>query len=327
MRRTRVIAIVALLGLVALLAWRALGSGSTGATQVGGASVVDSTTGGLARSNASPVAGAAAGGVPASLRGTSPDGGVRFDTAGRPVADAELRRLLDWYLAAIGEQDLDTIRARLQRDMALRMTPPQLAGVMALFDRYVAYQQASTRRAGIGDLAARLEAVHALRVRMLGADAAAGFFGEEETEARRVLALQQAQGDASLTDADHAALQASLDAMSPGYAQARADTALRTQVQRLDAQFARDGASAAERHAERTALLGAEAADRFETLDAQRAQWQTRVTDYATRRAALAQRRDLSTAQREVERRRLMGGFSAAEQRRIAALDEAGALR
>ncbi len=42
-------------------------------------------------------AGATGSDLPASLRGTRPDGGVRFDSKGLPVTDAELRRYFDWY--------------------------------------------------------------------------------------------------------------------------------------------------------------------------------------------------------------------------------------
>ncbi|MGH8032753.1 MAG: lipase secretion chaperone [Luteimonas sp.] len=270
-------------------------------------------TQGIPRSNA----------LPASLRGTTPDGGVRFDANGQLVTDAELRRLFDWYLAALGEQDIGTIHTRLQRDLALRMTPARAAAVLAWFDRYAAYLRASTRLADISDLRARLDAVHALRVRLLGRDAADGFFGEEETEARRVLALKQMHAD----PAQRAVLQQSLDAASPGYAQARHDAALRVQISALDTQFARDGASATERHAERSALLGAAAAERFETLDRQRAQWNDRAQTYARQRAALQRRSNLTDAQRVALSRQLLASFTPAEQRRIAALTEAGALR
>ncbi len=265
--------------------------------------------------------------LPASLRGTQSDGGVRFDSKGLPITDAELRRHFDWYLAAIGEQELPAIRARLLRDLSLRMNPAQVAAITAWFDRYVAYQRASTQLAGIADLRQRLDAIHALRKRLLGEAAANGFFGEEENEALRVLALKQAQADPDLSAAERQAMQQGLEAGSPGYAEAVRESELRQQLGQLDAALDRQGASAAERHAERSALLGAEAADRFAELDRQRADWNARLQAYSRQRAALLSRSGLNEHQRQLESQRLLSAFSAAEQRRIAALQEAGALR
>lgn len=265
--------------------------------------------------------------VPHSLRGTQPDGGVRFRGNGELIADAELRRHFDWYLAAMGEQDLQAIRARLARDSALLMNPAQVAAVLAWFDRYVAYQRASTRLAGISDLQERLDAVRALRKQMLGETAAQGFFGEEEDEAMRVIALKQAQADPSLSPAQRESLQRELEARSPGYAEARRESELREQLGELDAALDRQGASATERHAERSALLGTEAADRFAELDRTRADWNARLQSYAQQRAALQTRSGLSDMQRQAESRRLLAAFTPAEQRRIVALMETGELR
>ncbi|MGH8061438.1 MAG: lipase secretion chaperone [Pseudoxanthomonas sp.] len=264
--------------------------------------------------------------MPNSLRGTQPDGGVRFDGGGNLVADAELRRHFDWYLAAMGEQDLETIRTRLARDSALLMNPAQVAAVLAWFDRYIAYQRASTRLAGISGLQERLDAAHALRKQMLGEAAARGFFGEEENEASRVVALKQAQADPNLSPSQREALQRELEARSPGYAEARRESELREQLHQLDTVLDRQGASAGERRAERSALLGPEAADRFAELDHARADWNARLQDYSRQHAALQARTGLSENQRLLESRRLLASFSPAEQRRIAALLEAGLL-
>lgn len=269
---------------------------------------------------------AASDGLPASLVGTQPDGGVRFDAQGRPVTDAELRRYFDWYLAALGEQDLTTIRARLARDLALRANPAQAAAVLGWFDNYVAYQQASTQLAEIADPGQRLEAIGQLRRRMLGEAASAGFFGEEEHEAARVLALRQANRDPHLTPAQRDALQRELEASSPGYAEALNQAALRQQAAELDRTLQAGNASEAERHAERSALFDVETADRFADLDRRRAAWNTRVQAYARQHAALQARTGLSEAQRQSEAARLLAGFTPAEQRRIAGLSEAGQL-
>jgi lipase chaperone LimK len=277
-------------------------------------------------SSPATAAGAAGSDLPASQRGTRPDGGVRVDNKGLPITDAELRRYFDWYLAAIGEQELPIMRARLARDLSLRATSAQAAAVLAWFDRYVAYQRASTQLAGITDLRQRLDAVHELREKMLVKAEADGFFGEEENEASRVLALKRIQADPGMDAAEREAIERGLQARSPGYAEARHESELRQQLGELDAELDRQGATANERRAERSALLGPEAADRFAELDRARADWNARLQDYSRQRAALQARTGLSENQRLLESRRLLASFSPAEQRRLAALQEAGLL-
>lgn len=282
---------------------------------------------GTAATKTRPIAAKQPTDVPRSLRGTRPDGGVRFDANGAPVTDAELRRYFDWYLATLGEEGVESIRARLQRDLQQRMSPLQVTSVLGWFDRYVDYQQAGTELAGEPDLRMRLDAVHELRARMLGDDAASGFFGEEETEAQRVLTLQEAAGDPSLTPAQRATMQQRVDAASPDYAQARNENALRVQMAQLDAQFDQAGASAAERRAQRSALVGPVAAERFAQLDEQRAHWTARTAAYAQQRTQLEARTDLAAAQRAAAERQLLDGFSVEEQRRVQALWDSGQLR
>lgn len=311
------------LALLVFAGWRAFDGGRVvQATSANSAGQVESSS-----TTGNPGAASAPSDVPASLQGTQPDGAVRFDGNGAPVADAELRRRFDWYLAAIGEQDLQRIRARLARDSTLTMNPTQVATVLAWFDRYVAYQHASTQLADISDLQERLEATHTLRKQMLGETASQGFFGEEENEASRVIALKKVQADPGLSSAQREALQRELEARSPGYAEARRESELREQLDQLDSVLDRQGASATERHAERSALLGAEAADRFAELDRARADWNARLQRYAQQRAALQARSGLSDLQRQAESRRLLAAFTAAEQRRIAALMETGEVR
>ncbi|HYM86354.1 MAG TPA: lipase secretion chaperone [Pseudoxanthomonas sp.] len=309
---------------LALLLWSAWRFTDTG---TGGGAGSTRIAGGEQAQSASVAAPASPGDdLPASLRGTQVDGGVRFDSEGMPVTDADLRRYFDWYLAAVGEQDLPAIRARLTRDLALRMTPAQASAVLGWFDRYVAYQRASTELAGITDLEQRLRAVQALRRQRLGETAAEGFFGEEENEALRVLALKRARSDPILSEAERLAIEQGLEAGSPGYATAIRESALREQLGKLDTELERQGASASERHAERSALLGSEAADRFAELDRERSDWNARLQTYSSQLATLRARTGLSEPQRRLESQRLLAAFTPAEQRRIAALLEAGAL-
>ncbi|MES1940085.1 lipase chaperone [Salinisphaera sp. T5B8] len=82
------------------------------------------------------------------------------------------------------------------------------------------------------------------------------------------------------------------------------------------------GASDAEIRERREALLGPQAAQRLEQIDAQRAQWQQRVADYSAERARILANDGLAPDDREraIEALR-QARFNDAERRRIQSLE------
>ncbi|MDR1076285.1 MAG: hypothetical protein LBL59_08350 [Xanthomonadaceae bacterium] len=266
------------------------------------------------------------GNVPASLAGTAIDGGIRFDANDFPIPDAELKRLFDWFLAALGEQGPEHIRQRLADELKLRCTPLQAQRVLALFDRYVAYLRATSELdAGSDDLKERLAALKTLRARMLGADVSEGFFDDEESQAQRVLALKELSTRTDLTPEQRAQAEQQIKALSPDYAQAQVIDQQQQDAQALNRMLDSVDATATERFAARRDLFGAEAAERFASLDQQQAQWDSQLREYQRQRDNLA-RRNLTDAQRQTEQQRLLSGFSESQRRRIESLERAGLL-
>lgn len=262
-----------------------------------------------------------------SLRGTQIDGEVRFDDAGEPVADADLRRFFDYHLSLIGELDIAGIRARLRQTLAARFDPARIERVMAYFDRYVAYQEALAR-AAIGndpDPARRLDAAKRLRREVLGEAMAEGFFAEEEALAELSLRRMRIAADPTLgADAKRDALRA-LDEAA-GY-DARAAAELAQQAAEQAAEIERRKLTPAQRDAERAALWGPEAAQRLAALDAEQANWDARVRDYAAARARIDRDPRLDAAARAQAVAQLRARmFAPNEQRRIASLEAVGQL-
>ena len=50
---------------------------------------------------------------PASWRGTVPDGALREDERGNLIVSEEVRRRFDYFLSALGEEELNVLRGRV----------------------------------------------------------------------------------------------------------------------------------------------------------------------------------------------------------------------
>ena len=263
-----------------------------------------------------------------SLRGTEVDGEVRFAADGSVIPDAGLRRLFDYFLSTMGETDPAGVRGLLRTYLQSRFDVTRTERVLAVFDRYVAYQRALMDAPGArsSDPAVRFAEARRLRRSLLGEAMAEGFFAEEEALAELSLKRRDIVADPALSAERKRALLDALD-REAGY-EARADAEVADLAARQAEDIERRGLDAAQRQAERSALWGPEAAERLAALDAQQADWDARVLRYIEARNRLLQDTRLAPAQRAQQIAALRARmFTAPEQRRIAALEEIGQLQ
>ena len=261
-----------------------------------------------------------------SLRGAAPDGGVTLDAAGRVVPDAALRRLFDWYLTLTGEFAADEIRTLLLADIAVRHGDVAAADAADLFAAYVGMRAELSRGDLSPDLAVRLAQVKAAHRRWFGEHAEA-MFGDEEAALAYTVERRALLADATLSPEDRAARLRALEQTRPAHQRAAETDATSAQLaDEQTRQLEEDGADAATRHAERAALWGDAAADRLAALDAQRSAWDGRVAAYAAARRHVLADPSLDATARDRRLAALLGGFDAAERRRLEALAAVGAL-
>lgn len=263
-----------------------------------------------------------------SLRGTLPDGALRFDANNRLIVDADLRRHVEWWLSLLGEVPIARIRELLQANLA-NYTPDQARQALAFFDRWIDYLQAADGLSTAGETGARLSALSDLRQRWFGADAQ-GLFGDEEAYTRAVLARQDALTDPTFTAeqrAEAVALaDAELDENQRAMRQASRDPLLAS-VQ--TSQFEALNTAPEQRHEERAALWGDKAADRLAQLDQERAQWDARMQAFRSERQQILNDSSLTPEQHQAGIEALLErDFSDPEARRAQALllpdEEAG---
>ena len=254
--------------------------------------------------------------VAPSLSGSDPDGEISFDRHGRLVIDRALRHRFDYLLSAIGEQSLEQLRQGLLASLTGRFSRDQIEQVMAEFDLYAAYLRAvdelfPDRPASLRE---QMTALAELQSDLLGQQRTEAWFGEENRYIERTLAAMD--GDLEPGNPDQDPWAAEIEQATSHHLALE----MNRQYQLLDL-------PADQRHLERSALFGLDAADRLAELDAERAAWQARVVAYADQRQALFDNPALTTAEIEqlLARERELA-FNETERRRILALEKAGLL-
>ena len=81
-------------------------------------------------------------GLPRSLLGTEVDGELTADAQGHLVLTRRVRAVFDYFLSAIGEEPLSTVRARLAAYIHGKLPPVAAQEALLLLDHYLAYKQA-----------------------------------------------------------------------------------------------------------------------------------------------------------------------------------------
>ncbi|MES1951712.1 lipase chaperone [Salinisphaera sp. S4-8] len=261
--------------------------------------------------------------------GTTVDGGVTLDNEGDLVVTRDLRRLFDYFLTGIGRASLPEIRTRLAGHLVVLGLPaPAQAQVLAVYDRYMTYRQrvadmGRTPQADAQALADTLARREALRKEILGLEVADAFFADDDVMARYLVQKRALEQNPNLTENQREQGLAMLEQTLPADIQtARERTNLPARAHAEIAQMREQGASDAEIRERREALLGPQAAQRLEQIDAQRAQWQQRVADYSAERARILANDGLAPDDREraIEALR-QAHFNDAERRRIQSLE------
>ena len=80
--------------------------------------------------------------LPRSLQGTEVDGEIIIDENKQLVVTEGLRRLFDYFLSALGEEDEAVIYARVESYIRSHTPEPAASQAMKIFDQYIAYLKA-----------------------------------------------------------------------------------------------------------------------------------------------------------------------------------------
>ncbi|NMT62465.1 lipase [Marinobacter orientalis] len=232
--------------------------------------------------------------LPASLAGTSlPDGWARTDSGGSLVATPQLRQLFEYYLAALGEETLAQLVARIEQALG-RLAEPARSEALAILGDYLDYKLA------LGDLEAshgnsatldademqrKMAEIRALRRNWMDAQTADAFFATDEALDRFQIEQLRIRTASSLSGEERKqALARAEQALPAPVRQARQDTRKFVDYQRARAEFADDPESL---HAWREERFGDEAARQLEQVEAGQRAWDNKWQAYSNELSAL----------------------------------------
>jgi lipase chaperone LimK len=273
-----------------------------------------------------------------SQEGTQPDGKLAALTANgtaadnAPLAYGELRRLFDYYLSALGEQNLPTITQQIQTELDRNLSAVQAKKARRLLDLYLNFRRAlvdlEARPAlagnGVAAIRQRMLAQQDLRSQYFNPEEIEGMFGFEDMMDADAVARLEISQNAKLTAAQKQQQLAALDAsMSPALrAEREASQVVNRVEQRADDMRAK-GASDDEIYRMRAQEFDAGAASRLAELDREEAAWKQRIATYLEARSAVLKSQTNATA---AERQQALTAlqqsqFSEDERRRLAAYE------
>lgn len=266
-----------------------------------------------------------------SLQHTQPDG--RLEVKGEAlVVSAELVRMFDYYLSAVGEKSLEAIRAEIERDIDARLKGLAAGQAKDLLTRYLAYKrelveverQPQTAGSGADAIRHRIAAMQKVRARHFTPHEIEAMFALDDAYDLDALARFEVSEDRSLSDQQKRDKLAALDAsLHPALREAREEPLKVFRLEESVASMRASGASEDEIYRKRATAFTPEAAARLAELDREDEHWRTRIAAYkAQRDQLLLNSGHLPEADRQAYIEQLQQAhFTPDEQKRLAAYE------
>lgn len=265
---------------------------------------------------------------PASLRGTQVDGTLTTDSRGNLIVTEQLRDLFEYYLATVGEVELDQALILIDRSLTAQLTEPALSQARSLLDDYLQYKHALAELEKdlpvVSDLAAlneREQAVRRLRAERFDPLVQAALFGAEQDYNQYHLDRLAIVHDATLSPAERADALEQLRQQQPEALQETLAVQVHQQLSQQTQALQSEGGDPAQLRQLRLELVGPEATQRLEQLDAQRQKWDLRLAAFDAQRQAILDEPGLAESdKREALRTLLEQDFDERERLRVTAL-------
>ena len=283
--------------------------------------------------------------LPRSLQGTDVDGEIIIDENKQLVVTEGLRRLFDYFLSALGEEDEAVIYARVDSYIRSHTPEPAASQAVAIFEQYIAYLKAipeiekkygtlqlQATQGGTLDLsvvAQQKQDLATLRQRHFDKETILAFFGAQDQYDDYSMEMVKINQNQQLSDSQkEAAKQDYISRMPDNSTKANLTqqanlNELMTRTEQMQAK----GATAEELYNMRRELVGAPAAARLVQVDQADANFDQRFKQYqAQKQQLLNQNTNNAQAQAQIsqieqqlfndtERKRLTG-YAALQQQK-----------
>jgi lipase chaperone LimK len=249
-------------------------------------------------------------GIPKSLSDTDVDGSLEVDSNGNLIIAQSVRQVFDYFLSAIGEEDLATLIGRIRAYIRYKLAdhPQAITQAEQILDSYLAYRDALGRIPQIqGDPAQNMSAIRnqkeqiaALRAQFMTRAVVDAFFGDEDAYDRYTMARIEVMQDKTLSATEKAKRTAELLNTLPPQLKESVQTLNKYQeLTTFTEDWKKRGGKPEELRALREQIVGAEATERLEALDQERADWDARINSYLQQRDAINKNPALSDAERQ----------------------------
>ncbi|KPQ02834.1 lipase secretion chaperone [Marinobacter sp. HL-58] len=232
--------------------------------------------------------------LPASLEGTSlPGGWAKTDSHGSLIPTPQLRQLFEYYLAALGEETLPQLIARIEQALA-RLDEPARSEAMDILGNYLDYKLALGDLEASYDNSAALSAeemqqqmaeIRALRRSWMDARTADAFFASDEAVDQFQVEQLRIRTDESLSDEQREqALAKAEQSLPEPLREARRETRKFADYQQARTEFADDPEAL---RAWREERFGEEASRQLEAAEAEQQAWEQKWQAYSEELAGL----------------------------------------
>jgi lipase chaperone LimK len=273
------------------------------------------------------------------MQGTVPDGDLGAAqlnpgaNSGGTLPYAELKRLFDYYLSAVGEEGIPAITQQINRALEQSVLPGQLKAAQLLFARYLEFKTALVeleKNPALGGNALqairqRFIAMQDLRARIFSAAEDQGMFGFEDAYDRDALARLEISQNTALSAAQKREQLAAVDAsMSAALRDDREAPRVVIKVEDMARQMRANGASDDEVYRMRAKELYPQAASRLAEVDQDELAWKNRIAAYLSERSkVLKAQADMPDSERQAALNQLQQAqFTEQERRRLPAYEK-----
>ena len=265
-----------------------------------------------------------------SLRGTSIPGYFALTDDGNLVVTPSLKSMIDYFLAALGEEPIETIIGRIEEYFTKHLSEPARSQAIGVLAEYISYKEALIDLEGFvadnnlvassgHDYLTLFEYRRDARMNSLSAEVYEAFFAEEDALDAYTAAVLQRKRDAREDGVQSGSL-VDLEGLLPEQEQ----NLKQLDRDRQKIQAAKEaGATAQELHELRRTVYDEETVQRFAEADQKQSAWDARFAEYRQKRELVLNTNGLSDSDKQLEIQALQASmFDVNERKRLATLDK-----
>ncbi|MEQ1065294.1 lipase secretion chaperone [Acinetobacter sp. XH1741] len=227
-----------------------------------------------------------------SQQGTEVNCQLKIDSSQHLVVNSQTRDCFEYFITQYGEANLQQVKSHFEKFIQDQYLEPVRSQIIDLWIRYLKYreqlaqiQSPQSKQQNQNYFRKIFDSIQDIRKRFFSASEIEGLFSSEDIYQNYTLDRMQILENSSLSEIEKARkLKERFEQLPEDWQQNLQELSKLDDLHTLTKQIKARNGSAEELRQMRTALVGAEATQRLETLDTQRNAWQQRVTSYLNQR-------------------------------------------